>query len=207
MAQKRRGEKGKVRTKERFVALRMTDEMYRQLYAAANRHKRSLSREMEERLDFTLARYRKGTTPEGRRLDELPPRVRALCDIVAIAARVVETSLGGKQRKRWWNEDRYTGEVLVGAINCLLTDEFLSPGKAVVPPEVLKFAKTHFAGDTSPARFGREMAKEFGHWFWFAQTERELLNSPKGRFLPQLFPEFLMEFVKIKRDLKPRRVK
>jgi hypothetical protein len=64
---------------------------------------------------------------------------------------------------------------------------------------ILPVLKRRIAADkTYPARLGKETAEEILAWFRYAE-------GPHPSYLPQ--PEFLMEFQKIRRDVKPRRQK
>jgi hypothetical protein len=152
------------------------------LTQAAWKNKRTLSAEVEKRLDDSLGRYQKGRA-------FLLPRVKGLVDAVAFAVRVIEYRTG-----RTWNEDQYTSEHLAHMIGCIIA-EYTLPGKSTVPLKVLEDAKRHIAGDAYPTHLGEELAKGVIAWFRLTPEPRE------GD------PEWYAEFWKIGRDLEPGRKK
>jgi hypothetical protein len=199
MAPKRNGKKEKVGrprvgTKTFVVSARVTEEMRKQLYAAAARNRRKIGREIAARLDYSLARYRKGL-----KSGHVPKPVGALQDLIAIAVREIEAETGMQ-----WNADRYSFEHLIKAIGGAMMGRFLPLGKAVIPRKVLERAKTHSAGNAYPTHLGEEVTQVIIGWFRIAEHTRREVDSAKGQWP---FPEFLMEFERIERDLKPRRVK
>jgi hypothetical protein len=174
------------RAKPRLLSVRISQQMRDLLAQAAWENKRSVSREVEARLDYTLARYRKG-----KKVDDLMQRIRGLLDAVAFTARVIEA-----ETERPWNEDQYTSQHLSRAISSVIAD-FTLPGEVTIPQKVLERAKNHAAGEAYPDCFGEETAKGI-----IAQLR--LAFEPSQYPSPPM-PEFLTEFWKIRRDLEPRR--
>jgi hypothetical protein len=108
------------------------------LAQAAWEHKRSLSAEVEQRLDYTLARYRKGSLAGGF---DLPPHLRPLVDAFVVTARYIEARFG-----RQWHENKFTNRELVRAIGHVMA-EFSSVADDATPPKIIERAKTHPAGE------------------------------------------------------------
>ena len=82
MVRKRKVGRPAGRAKDKLLSVRISTRMQTLLAEAAWKHKRSLSREVEARLDDTLGRYQKGRAA-------LPPRVKRLLDAIAFAVRVI----------------------------------------------------------------------------------------------------------------------
>jgi hypothetical protein len=198
MARKRKpGRPQGTGAKGSILSVRVSAEMRKHLEAAAARHKRKLSREIEARLDSTLGHYRKG-----KKDDALPPHIRGLLEAVAFTARVIEKATGES-----WHEDRYTNLHLAKAITCVMAalpeqSWAASPGKLAIPPQVTASAKTHIAGEEYPAHLGEEEARGILGWFRHAEEAHKMQSV-----YPHHFPEFLMEFWKPRRDLLKRRHK
>jgi hypothetical protein len=70
------------RAKPRLLSVRISQQMRDLLAQAAWENKRSVSREVEVRLDYTLGRYRKGGF-------DLLPHLRPLVDTFALTARYI----------------------------------------------------------------------------------------------------------------------
>ena len=177
MVQKKKVGRPAGRTKDKLLSVRISTRMQSLLAAAAWKNKRSLSREVEARLDDTLGRYQKGRAA-------LPPRVKRLLDAIAFAVRVIEHAT-----ERTW-QDRFVSGHLVRMIGSIIA-VYALPGKRTIPPKVLKEATRHIAGDAYPTHLGEELAK--GVIAWFRATPE-----------PQGYPEWPAEFWKIERDLRPR---
>jgi hypothetical protein len=181
MPQKKKVGRPLGKLKEEVLSVRISKHMRDQLGAAALKNRRSLSREVEARLDDSLGRYQKGRA-------SLPPRIRGLLDAVAFTARVIEAATG-----KLWNEDRYTAQHLADAIGYVI-GEFSPKDKVVVPPKVVERAKAHVAGRTYRARLGEEEARGVVAWL--------RLTPEPGEAGPPHYPEFWMEFSKIQRNLQ-----
>src|SRR5262245_30129361 len=141
MAQKKAG-RPPGGTKGSLLSVRVTPEMRTKLQSAARKNERTLSREVEVRLDYTLGRYQKFKV-EGRR-----PHIMALSDTVAVSARVMEETTGLP-----WNKDQYTSQHLARLI-CVVMAHFTQPGEVTIPPKVTEEAKRHPAGDAYPTSLG-----------------------------------------------------
>ena len=178
MVRKRKVGRPAGRAKDKLLSVRISTRMQSLLAAAAWKNKRSLSREVEARLDDTLGRYQKGRAA-------LPLRVKRLLDAIAFAVRVIEHAT-----ERTW-QDRYVSGHLVRMIGCIIA-EYALPGKSTIPPKVLEEAKRHIAGDAYPTRLGEELADGVIAWFRFTPEPQE------G------YPEWYSEFWKIERDLRPK---
>ena len=184
MAQKRRGRPpvppGRKTKPEPVVAARISEKTLKRLEQAAAWNKRSISREIAHRLEYTLGKYQKGGS-------DLPPHLGALLDLVTFTARVIE-----RRFDRRWHENRFTGRELAKAIGYVMAE--LSPdADDVVPPKVKENAKTHAVGEKAYlARPGEVDAEGVVAWFRFLPEE------------PQILPEaeFLQDFRKIKRVLR-----
>jgi hypothetical protein len=173
-------------TKGSVLSVRVTLEMRRALEVAARKHGRSLSREVEARLDYALGRYQRF------KVDGRPPHIMALSDAVAVAARVMEETTG-----RPWNKDQYTSEHLARSIRAVMAD-FTKPGEVTIPPKVIEEAKRHPAGDAYPTQLGEDKAigiialiRLTPDWQWWGPN----------------YPDFVLEVGKIRRDLEPKRRK
>jgi TraY domain len=171
---------------EPVVAARLSPKTRELLVAEARRNKRTLSREIAARLDYTLGRYQK-LKVEGR-----PPHIMALSDTVAVAARVMEETTG-----RPWNRDQYTSQHLARLIRAVMAD-FTQPGEVTIPPKVIEEAKRHPAGDAYPTHLGEDKAKGIialirltPDWQWWGPN----------------YPDVVLEVGKIRRDLEPKRRK
>src|SRR5262249_37007115 len=119
------------RTKDKLLSVRISEQMWNLLRQAAAKNTRSLSREVEARLDYTLGLYRKGGL-------DLRSHLRPLVDAFALSARVIETQ----------HENRFTGRELARVIGHVMV-EFSPDAEDVVPPKVLERAKTHIAGEAT----------------------------------------------------------
>ena len=178
MARKKKVGRPPGRAKPKLLSVRVSQQMRDLLAEAAWKNGRTLSAEVEARLDDSLGRYRKFRAT-------LPPRIKGLADAVVFAVSVIENATG-----RLWNEDQYTSGHLARSIERIIA-EYTLPGKSTIPPKVLKEATRHIAGDAYPTHLGEELAK--GVIAWFRATPE-----------PQGYPEWPAEFWKIERDLRPR---
>jgi hypothetical protein len=170
---------------EPVVATRIAEKTLKRLEQAAAWHKRSLSREVRARLEYTLGTYQKGGI-------NLPPHLQVLLKLVTFAAHTIE-----KQFRCRWHENRFTGRELVKAIDHIMVE--LSPdADDVIPPKVIENAKMHAAGKKAYlANPGIEHAKGIVAWF------RLLPEEPlPAAYLPEA--EFLQDFREIKRVLRRR---
>jgi hypothetical protein len=108
---------------------------------AAQKSGRSLSQEVERRLDESLRNDR------NRRSD-----VRALAEAVAMIAEKVEIATGKN-----WRQDAFTGEALRHALEALVR-HFAAHGTRVIPPKVEEAATRMLPEaterDRSPSRVG-----------------------------------------------------
>jgi hypothetical protein len=170
------------------IAARIPRETLETLKAAAARNRRSLSGEIAARLDFSVGKYRKG-----QKRDDLALHISRLLDLVAFIAPIFERSAGQR-----WHLNRFTGQELAKAIGYGMAR--LSPdADDVIPPKVIATAKTHSAGKAYLTHFGESEAEGILAWFEHAEDERSLYEK-----LGQPVPEWLIEFCKIKRDLRRR---
>jgi hypothetical protein len=180
------------RAKGSIVQARVSPVIRKLLEEAALGNKRKLSREIEERLEFTLARpLRKD------RLSE-PARITALSDAVALTARWIETVTG-----RRWNEDRYTAQHLATAIGRVihrLIIEDMPLGEVTIPPKVTERAKTVRSVDSKTYidRLGEVEAD-------LVVASIMLAPEPQIPYVP--YTQVFMEYWRIRRDLKPGRQK
>jgi hypothetical protein len=180
MPRKNKGGRPPGRGKPKLLSVRVTKEMWHLLNQKAWEHKRSLSREVEERLDYTLGRYQKGGASYG-----LPPHLRPLVDAFTFTARYIEAAFGCR-----WHENKFTGRELARAISPVMA-EFLSSADNVIPPKVLQRAKTHPAGEKAYlAHAGEEEARG-------VIVQLRLARAPG-----ELFSEWEHELWKIRRDLE-----
>jgi hypothetical protein len=135
------------RAKPRLLSVRISQQMRDLLAQAAWENRRSVSREVEARLDHSLGRYRKGDR-------ELPPHLGPLVDAFALTARYVERRFGCR-----WHENRLTGRELASAVGHIMA-EFSPDADDVIPPKVIENAKRHGPGEkVYLARPGVEEAK------------------------------------------------
>jgi hypothetical protein len=100
MAQKRKRGRPPGREKGSILSVRVSPKTRWQLEKAAKKQGRSLSREVEQRLNFSFGRF--GT---GR-----PDRIADLGELVALLAHSVE-----RRTQRAWDRDRATREYLIKA--------------------------------------------------------------------------------------------
>jgi hypothetical protein len=125
---------------------------------AAQKSGRSLSQEVERRLDESLRNDR------NRRSD-----VRALAEAVAMITEKVEIATGKN-----WLQDAFTGDALRGGIEVLVR-HFAPHGTRVIPPKVEEAAARMLPEaterDRSPSRVGEmeafkviTMIEHFGGW-------------------------------------------
>jgi hypothetical protein len=171
---------------EPVVAARIPEKTLRRLEQAAAQNRRSVSREIAARLEYTFGTYQKGGI-------DLPPHLQAFLKFVTFAAHTIERRFG-----RRWHENRFTGRELTKAIDHVMVE--LSPdADDVIPPKVIENAKTHAAGEkVYLANPGVEHAKGIVAWFQLLPEE----PFPAG-YLPEA--EFLQDFREIKRILRRRR--
>src|SRR5262249_50495091 len=100
MAEKRKRGRPPGAEKTAMLSVRISVVVRRQLEVAARKALRSLSREVEARLAYTLGRYRTGR----------PPHVRDLAELTALLAEEVERETGEA-----WDRNPVTRERLVKA--------------------------------------------------------------------------------------------
>jgi len=149
------------------------------LKQAAWKNKRSLSREVEHRLDYTLGRYQKGG------VDQLPPHLRPLIDAFVFTIRAIEERFGCR-----WHENLFTSRELARVLGHVMV-EFSPNADDAIPPKVVERAKTHFAGRKAYlAHPGDEEAKGI---------IAALRLAPKPG---EGDPEWYAELWKIRRDLE-----
>jgi hypothetical protein len=182
MARKKKAGRPPGRAKPRLLSVRISQQMRDLLAQAAWENKRTLSAEVEQRLDDSLGRYQKFRAT-------LPPHVKGLVDAVVFAVPIIERATG-----RLWNEDQYTSEHLARALGRIIA-EYTLPGKSTTPSRVLEKAKEHFVGKDYPAHLGETEAEKM--IAWFRLTPRPQEGNPEWYAVPW----------KIGRDLEPRRKK
>ena len=132
---------------EPVVAARLSPKTRKLLETEARRNKRTLSREVEARLDYAFGRYQKFKV-EGR-----PPHIMALSDAVAVAARVMEETTG-----RPWNKDQYTSEHLARLI-CAVMADFTQPGEVTIPKKLSRKLSAILPATLTPLSLGEDKAK------------------------------------------------
>src|SRR5262249_58969630 len=120
------GEKGSV------LSVRVSPETRRQLETAAMKNRRTLSREVEGRLNFSFGRY--GT---GR-----PAHIADLAELVALLAESIERKTHGE-----WDRKRATRECLIRAFT-LLVDVY---SKAIVTSSSVVFPSKSTPDHDDPA--------------------------------------------------------
>lgn len=126
MARKRapgagRKPRGEFKNKSRTLTTRITAATREALERAAKKSARSLSQEIEHRLDSSIRRDRQLARPG---------HIRALAELIAfVGERVEETT------ERNWRNDPFTGEALRHAIEFLVF-HFAAQGTLEVPPNV-----------------------------------------------------------------------
>jgi hypothetical protein len=136
---------GELGLKSATLSLRLPKDMRVALAAVATRNKRrSVSEEIVLRLHSTLVRDREE--------DDRPRHVRALSEIVAQIALILEKAW----TERPWNDDRYTQGQLSKGIDFFLRT--YSRGEAVVPPKVAAAAKNDPADVYFAERLGELVA-------------------------------------------------
>jgi len=132
---------GEFKGKSAMLTTRITPETRAAMERAAQKSGRSLSQEVERRLNDSV-RYERN-----RRSD-----VRTLAELVAIIAEKVEIATGKN-----WLQDAFTGEALRHGIEVLVR-HFAPHGAQVIPPNVEEAAARVLAEasekDRSPSRVG-----------------------------------------------------
>src|SRR5215471_5762992 len=106
------GEKGSI------LSIRVSPKTKWELETAARKNQRTLSREVEGRLDFTFGRYGSGR----------PDHIADLAEIVARLAQSAEREMRGQ-----WDRDRRTRECLVRAF-ARMVDVY--SGATFTPPQI-----------------------------------------------------------------------
>ena len=134
MARQKKAGRPRGRAKPSVLSVRITKHMRELLRQAAWENKRSLSREVEARLDYTLGRYGKGG-------HDLPPHLKPLVDAFAFTARYIEMRCGCR-----WHENRLISRELPKAISRVMV-EFSPAAEDVIPPKIIENAKRHGAGE------------------------------------------------------------
>jgi hypothetical protein len=170
------------RTKEKLLSVRVSKQMWDLLRQAAWENKRSLSREVEGRLDYTLGRYQKG----GYGYD-LPPHLRPLVDSFALSARYIEARFG-----RRWHENKFMNRELARVIGHVMV-EFSYDADDAIPPKIIERAKMHPEGEKAYLAHPGDAE---------ANAIILLLRTARG---PQQWPplsEWEHELWKIRRDLE-----
>ena len=146
MAKKRepgagRKPRGEFKGKSATLTTRITPETRTAMERAARKSGRSLSQEVERRLNDSVRNER------NRRSD-----VRALAEAIAIVAEKVEKATG-----KHWLQDAFTGEALRGGIETLVR-HFAPHSARVIPPKVEEAAARVLPEaserDRSPTRIG-----------------------------------------------------
>ena len=150
MAKKRepgagRKPRGEFKGKSATLTTRITPETRTAMERAARKSGRSLSQEVERRLNDSVRNER------NRRSD-----VRALAEAIAIVAEKVEKATG-----KHWLQDAFTGEALRRGIEVLVR-HFAPHGARVIPPKVEEAAARVLPEaserDRSPSRVGENEA-------------------------------------------------
>jgi hypothetical protein len=150
--------RGEFKGKSATLTTRITPETRAAMERAAQKSGRSLSQEVERRLNDSVRNER------NRRSD-----VRALAEAVAIVAEKVEIATG-----KQWLQDAFTGDALRGGIEVLVR-HFAPHGARVIPPKVEEAAARMLPEaterDRSPSRVGEMEAlkvitiiEHFGGW-------------------------------------------
>jgi len=187
MQKRRRGRPaGSKKGQHPAISARIPAEALRLLEAAAFRNKRTLSREIAAQLDYAVSRYRKG-----QKFDELPRRIQGLLDSVALAVRTIEKKTG-----RPWNEDQYTSQHLARMISGIIAD-FTLPGEVTIPSRIIEWIKgsQNVAGEAYATCLGEEEARAA---VWAIKIAEKPSQGPPAT-------EYETFFLKLKRDLTPRR--
>jgi len=182
MARKKKAGRPLGRAKDKLLSVRVPKRMWDLLRQAAwDNDRRSVSREVESRLDYTFGRKGSGF--------DLLPHLKPLVDAFAFTARYIEAQFG-----RRWHENKFTGRELARAISQVIA-EFSSGADDVTPPKIVERAKTHIAGEKAYlAHPGDEEAKGIIMSLRLARGPHELKNAPYLEWEHQLW--------KIRRDLE-----
>jgi hypothetical protein len=173
--------RGEFKGKSATLTTRITPETRAAMERAAQKSRRSLSQEVERRLDDSVRNER------NRRSD-----VRALAEAIAIVTEKVELATG-----KQWLQDAFTGDALRGGIEVLVR-HFAPHGARVIPPNVKEAAARMLPEaterDRSPTRVGEiealkviTMIEHFGGW-------------DKNQ-LPRVMSDELYRYLQILRDL------
>jgi hypothetical protein len=88
-----------------MLTVRVRPELRMALQRLAKKHRRSLSQEMQQGLDYWVSRYLKAK-----------PHVAALAHAVRLLVEAVEQTTG-----KSWHEDAFTGEALRHGVECLIS--------------------------------------------------------------------------------------
>jgi hypothetical protein len=146
MARKRargagRKPRGEFRGKTAMLTHRITPTTRAALERAAAKNDRSLSQEVESRLDHSIRRDRNS----GRGL-----HIRALGEAVMLTAQCIE-----RATEKHWNEDAFTGEALRRAVEFLIT-HFAPRGTPALPASIKAAAakRPDRTGDAYPSSAG-----------------------------------------------------
>jgi Arc-like DNA binding dprotein len=180
MPRKRKVGRPPGRAKPHLLSVRISRHMRDLLAQAAWENRRSVSREVEARLDRSFGRYRRGDR-------ELPPHLSPLVDAFAFTARYLERRFGCR-----WFENRLAGRELASAIGHVMT-EFSPDADDVIPPKIIENAKRHGPGEkvylTHPG---------------IAEAEAivMLLRVEPGPLKDMPYSEWQHELWKIRRDLE-----
>jgi hypothetical protein len=158
--------RGEFKGKSATLTTRITPGTRAAMERAAQKNGRSLSQEVERRLNDSVLNDR------NRR-----PDVRALVEAIAIVTEKVEIATGKN-----WLQDAFTAEALRHGIEALVR-HFAPHGARVIPPRVLAEASER---DRSPSRVGEieafkviTMIEHFGGW----DTRTMVMSDELYRYL------------------------
>jgi hypothetical protein len=182
--------------KSKTLSLRIQPHLRAALAAAAKKNKRSLNKEIRDRLSSS------------HRDVDRPQHIKALSEIIARMASHIERVTGCQ-----FNENRYTAEHLTKAIELLLWKyspqaEAAAQTKAAIPPAVAAAAKTMPAPmrDTYSDQLG---VAEAGAMIALLESTQPLLGHEE-HWPPGRLPEgttYPWDFWQIREHLNPRRRK
>ena len=181
--------KGDYRGKSATFTTRIQPDLRAALDQAAQENNRSLSQEVEKRLDESFK------LPARMARDFGPPHIAAFSRLVSEVGQTVEV-LTGKR----WREDRFTFEALKSAVNILL-DRLAAEGDVQLPERCAASAN---ASDVHSPGLGEQMrrpdgvgsAAALGLW-----SQLELLNTPRTNGRLGSVRRRLLVLPKVRRDL------
>ena len=166
--------RGEFKGKSATLTTRITPETRAAMERAAQKSGRSLSQEVERRLNDSVLNDR------NRRSD-----VRALVEAIAIVTEKVEIATGKN-----WLQDAFTGEALRHGIEVLVR-HFAPHGARVIPPNVEETAARVLAEaserDRSPSRVGEieafKVITMIEHFCGWDQLQRVVMSDELYRYL------------------------